>query len=64
MKLEGVRIKDIADVYIERYPSEFPKDPLVKNYRAKKRKLEERLKKRLQRDEKTLMKLIGDNSDP
>lgn len=64
MKLEGVRIKDIADVYIERYPSEFPKDPLVKNYRAKKRKLEERLKKRLQRDEKTLLKLIGDNSDP
>ncbi len=63
MKLEGIRIKDIADIYIENHPSEFPKDPRSKEYRASKRKLEDRMKKNLQRLDKKITTLLGDNSD-
>lgn len=63
MKFEGVLIKDIADIYMERHPSQFAKDPRSPKYRTQKRRLEERLKKALQRYEKKVLKLFGDNSD-
>lgn len=47
LKLNGMRLKDIADIYIQRHPSEFPTDPLSKEYKAAKRKLEDRLKMRI-----------------
>ncbi|MCW5887750.1 MAG: hypothetical protein KIT07_06465 [Anaerolineales bacterium] len=62
MKFEKVPIKDIADEYIQRNRSQFAKDERSPQYRAQKRRLEERLKKQLQRHEKTLKKLIGDTS--
>ncbi len=62
MKFEGVRLKDIADEYIQRHPSEFARDDQSRRYREQKRRLEERLKKLFQRNEKTLLKLIGDDS--
>ncbi|MCX6071364.1 MAG: hypothetical protein NTU91_10985 [Chloroflexi bacterium] len=49
LKLEGYRLKDIADVYIARHPSEFPRDPLSPRYRAAKKQLEERIKKQIGR---------------
>ena len=62
MKFEGAPIKDIADEYIQRNRSQFSKDERSPQYRQQKRRLEERLKKRLQRHEKTLAKLLGDTS--
>lgn len=62
MKFEGAPIKDIADEYIQRNRSQFAKDERSPQYRQQKRRLEERLKKRLQRHEKTLAKLLGDTS--
>lgn len=62
MKFEKVPIKDIADEYIQRHPSQFAKDERSLQYRAQKRRLEERLKKQFQRHEKVLKKLIGDTS--
>jgi hypothetical protein len=56
-KLNGMRLNDIADIYIERHPSEFPRDPLTKAYKAAKRKLEDRLKMRMARLLETLKKM-------
>lgn len=60
MKMAGKSIADIADIYIMRHPSQFPKDFRSKEYREAKRKLEERLKKRMQRLENDFYKLLGD----
>jgi hypothetical protein len=64
MKFEKMPIKDIADEYIQRNRSQFAKDERSPEYRAQKRRLEERLKKQLQRHEKVLSKLLGDTSEP
>lgn len=62
MKFDHVPLKDIADVYIQRNRSQFSRDAHSAKYRAQKRRLEERLKKRFQRNEETLRKLVGDTS--
>jgi hypothetical protein len=49
LRLEGYKLKDIADIYIANHPSEFPKDPLSLKYKATKRQLEERIKKQMDR---------------
>ena len=59
-KLEGFKIKDIADIYISRHPSEFPKDPLSPKYRAAKKRQEERIKKQIARL-KSMLQAFGDN---
>jgi hypothetical protein len=59
LKLEGYKLKDIADVYIAKHPSEFPKDPTSPRYRAAKKQLEERIKKRMDR----LRTALGLNRD-
>ncbi|NOH13236.1 MAG: hypothetical protein HND51_16470 [Chloroflexi bacterium] len=60
MKYEGKSIADIADNYILRNPSEFPKDPRSKTYKEAKAKLEERIKKSMQRLDDTFTQIIGD----
>lgn len=62
MKFDHVPLKDIADVYIQRNRSQFSKDGHSAKYRAQKRRLEERLKKRFQRHEEILRKIVGDTS--
>jgi len=59
MKFDGVPLKDISDEYIQGHRSQFAKDERSPQYRSQKRRLEERIKKQLQRHEETLMKLIG-----
>ena len=49
LKVEGYKLKDIADIYITKHPSEFPKDPLSPRYKASKKQLEERIKKQIDR---------------
>jgi hypothetical protein len=61
MKLAGMPIKDIVDVYIQRHRSEFPNDEFSKEYRATKRKHEEMMKKRIQRLQNTINEILGDN---
>jgi len=48
-QLEGYNIKDVADIYIARHPSEFPKDPLTPKYRNAKKRQEERIRKQILR---------------
>lgn len=62
MKFEGKSITDITDVYILRNRSQFPKDPSSPEYRAAKRKLEERMKKNLQRYKERFYKILGDKN--
>lgn len=62
MKMVGKTIADIADIYILRHPSQFPKDIHSKAYSEAKNKLEERLKKNMQRLEKVIDELIGDKN--
>lgn len=62
MKLSGMPLKDIADVYIQRNPSQFPDPADRKAYLQAKRKCEEMLKKRIQRIDKTFGIILGDNS--
>lgn len=59
LKLEGYKLKDIADIYIARHPSEFPPDPLTPEYKAAKRRLEQRIKKQMGRL-RTLIRSFGD----
>jgi hypothetical protein len=59
-KLEGFKIKDIADIYISRHPSEFPKDPLSPKYRAAKKRQEERIKKQIARL-RSMLQAFGDS---
>jgi hypothetical protein len=59
LKLEGYKLKDIADIYIARHPSEFPRDPLTPEYRAAKRRLEQRIKKQTARL-REMLRAIGD----
>ena len=63
MKLSGMKIKDIADVYIQEHPSQFPEPADRKAYIQSKRKCEEMLKKRIQRIDNTLGIILGDNPD-
>lgn len=56
-KLEGYKLKDIADIYIARHPSEFPRDPLTPEYRAAKKALESRIKKQMQRLKDLILRL-------
>jgi hypothetical protein len=62
MKLAGMPIKDIVDIYIQRHRSEFPNDGFSKGYRAAKRKHEEIMKKRIQRLQNTINEILGDNN--
>ena len=43
MKMEGKKERDILDVYIQRNPSQFPKDKSSKEYAQAVRKLRERI---------------------
>jgi hypothetical protein len=58
-KLEGRRLRDIADIYIAGHPSEFPADPLSPEYRAAKKQLEQRMKKQTQRL-REMLRAMGD----
>lgn len=60
MKLAGKPLKDIADVYIERNPSEIMSKPGTKEYRETKGKIEDKLKKRMQRLQTVVNALGGD----
>ncbi|KAA3646277.1 MAG: hypothetical protein DWQ07_08635 [Chloroflexi bacterium] len=60
MKYEGKSISDIADNYILRHPTEFPKDPRSKKYRTAKKKKEQSIKKSMQRLEEVFRSKIGD----
>lgn len=62
MKLSGMPLKDIADVYMQRHPSQFPDPSNRKAYMQAKRKCEEMLKKRIQRIDKTYGQILGDSS--
>jgi hypothetical protein len=62
MYYEGKPIRDIADAYILKHRSQFPKDAKSNEYKAAKKKLEERLKKRNQRYKKLFLKLLGDKN--
>jgi hypothetical protein len=59
LKLEGYKLKDIADIYIAKHPSEFPRDPLSPRYKAAKKQLEGRIKKQIDR----LRAALGINRD-
>ncbi len=60
MKLEGKPLRDILDIYIQRNPGQFPNPKSTKSYaRAKKTHLE-KLRKRIQRLQKTFNKMMGD----
>jgi hypothetical protein len=60
MKLSGMPIRDIVDVYILRNPSQFPKDVRSKAYLKAKRKHIEMMKKRIQRLQNTLDEIFRD----
>jgi hypothetical protein len=62
MKLAGMPIKDIVDVYIQRHRSEFPIDESSKEYRSTKRRHEEMMKKRIQRLQNTIDEILEDNT--
>ncbi len=62
MKLAGMSIKDIADIEIQRNPDDYPKITDEKDYHQAKNTLEEKLKKRMQRLNKTIDELIGDKN--
>lgn len=49
LKLEGYKPRDIADKYILDHPSEFSKDTRSPEFRAAKEKLQERIKKQIDR---------------
>jgi hypothetical protein len=59
LRLEGYKLRDIADIYIARHPSEFPRDPLTPQYRAAKRVLEQRIKKQMTRL-RAMLRAFGD----
>lgn len=61
MKWEGKSISYLVDIYAENHTSAFPKDFRSKEYRATKQKHAERMKKNLQRLEKRIDRIIGDN---
>jgi hypothetical protein len=63
MKYQKKSIKDMADHYILNHPSEFPKDPRSKEYKESKKKLEERIKKQIQRLDELFLYKIGDKKD-
>ena len=60
MKLAGMPLKDIVDVYIQRNPSQFPKDPRSKECRAAKLKQADLMKKKLKRLQQHINKTLGD----
>jgi len=58
-KLEGYKLKDIADMYIVRHPSQFPGDPRSPTYKAAKKKLVQRIMKQTTRL-KVFLSAMGD----
>ncbi|MBI5963982.1 MAG: hypothetical protein HY863_10940 [Chloroflexi bacterium] len=60
LKLNGMKIKDIVDIYAERHPEEFPPIITSNAYRFEKRKKEVSMKKRIQRLQSDINKLIRD----
>lgn len=62
LKLSGMKLKDIIDIYIEQHPSEFPKDINSSSYKEARRKHQIMFKKRIQRLQDTIIKICGDNN--
>jgi hypothetical protein len=62
MKLSGKPLRDILDIYIQRNPSQFPKDKSSKAYARAVSKQRERIKKNIQRLQDTLDKMLGDKN--
>lgn len=60
MKMAGMAVKDIVDVYIQRHPSEFPKKVNSNEYRVAKRKHLLMMTKRLQRLQDTINTILED----
>lgn len=60
MKLDGYKIGDVANLYIARHPSEFPRNRRPYEFRAAKKTLHERIKKQIQRADDALQARLGD----
>jgi hypothetical protein len=58
MKMQGVKIKDIADEYIQQHRDRFPKDEHSLEYEIEKDRLEARLKTNMLRLEKTINQIF------
>ena len=57
LKLTGTKLKDLADVYMERHAGAYPPDPMSNAYRAARRKVEDMLKMRIWRLQETIKKM-------
>ncbi len=60
ISLRKMKIKDIADEYIQQHRRQFPKDEESLEYRRAKRRLEENLKKTVYRLKETFESMIGE----
>lgn len=60
LKLNGMKLNDIVDIYAERHPEEFPPDVLSNGYRYEKRKKQVAIKKRIQRLQIDINSLMRD----
>ena len=58
MKLQGMVVKDIADEYIQEHRDKYPDNEESDEYRAAKRRLEDKLETNMARLKKTFLEVF------